>query len=148
MHLSSVLVIALVALFGIGETQARQLTSESVAVAGSTLIAYMPPELREPKDNGEEEAVSHLRFAVEDTVKCLRPKRIRVVVVYADRLILKNRGAAETISVNTFGQAIGAVLATPGKRAKVVAAEHGPSTLLQLLPAAAGRYWHAEGCGQ
>jgi hypothetical protein len=124
----------------------RPLKSESVSVTSATMIAFLPPALRAPTERGEEEAVAHLRFAVEDATKCLRPKQVHVVLAYADRLVLNSRGTSEVLMVKNYGQAIGVALAEPGRSTKVVAAEHGPSTLLQLLPAAAGQYWRAKGC--
>jgi len=129
-------------------TAAPASVTESVSVVQPTLIAFLPPSLRNPSEDGDSEAIAHLQFAVEDTVKCVRPKQLKVVFVYADIVALRNGSMSESVPVYKLGQAIGAILVDPRRRAHVVAEENGPSTLQQLLPMGALEYWHSLGCRQ
>lgn len=120
--------------------------SRTVEIDAATLIAFAPPLTREADDEGSVEALAHLQFAVEDTRKCALPRKIAVTLVHADVIVLRNGATSESVPVHAMGQAIGGILVEPGKAPRVVVSQDGPSTLQELLPAAAATYWHAEGC--
>jgi hypothetical protein len=122
--------------------------TKSISVSKPTLIAFMPPSLLSSTEDGDSEAVAHLQFAVEDTVKCVRPKHLKVIFAYADIVALHNGSRSESVPVYKLGQAIGAILVEPRRRAHVVSEEDGPSMLQQLLPMGAFKYWRARGCQQ
>jgi hypothetical protein len=118
----------------------------TVPVAGPTIIAFVPSEVRDQKDEGSIEGVAHVQFAMQDTAKCLGTKQVKFEFEFADTIVLKSGNQSTTIQVGSLGQGFGAVLAEPGRQAKVVFTEIGPSTLLYLLPRAAAEYWHVEAC--
>lgn len=130
-----------------GATGAERVT-KSVAVKRPMIVAFVPSEFEKSEDHGADEAAAHLRFAVEDTYKCLSPKKLDVTLLYADRITLKNGRSSETIPVHTLGQSVGALLVEPGRSATVVFSVEGPSTLTYLLPRAASKYWNAKACEQ
>ena len=112
------------------------------------IVAFLPPDVRTAKDDGSANAASHLQFAVDDTIKCLKPKTVRVKLVYADRLELRNGPESQVFVVRKLGQAVGAIVVEPGKKGRAVFSEVGPSTLQLLLPQAASEYWHTPSCAQ
>lgn len=120
----------------------------TVDVHDRMIIAFVPSDFQGADDDGSIEGAAHLRFAVEDTYKCLQPARVSVAFLYADRVSLRNGANSEMLEVTNMGQAVGAILVEPGRMAQVVFSVDGPSTLQYLLPQAASRYWDVEGCKQ
>ena len=128
---------------------ARATTEEAVQVRDRTIIAFLPPEVREAKDDGSIEAGAHLSYAVEDTYKCLQPMKLTIRLLYADRVkLLDNKKKSEVLDVSKMGQAVGAILVEPGRKPQVTYSVEGPSTLQYLLPQAASKYWRVKACEQ
>lgn len=132
----------------LASASAANLPTQSIEVRDPSVIAFVPSELDGSQDEGSIEAVAHLRFAVEDTIKCLRPKRLTVHFYYADRISLRNGKANDLLQVHQLGQGVGAILVEPGRRAQVIYSVEGPSTLLYLLPQAAAKYWGGRSCDE
>lgn len=127
---------------------APKVATKTVHVKEATIVAFAPSLLIGSDAQGAQEAVAHLRFAVDDTYKCLHPKKVRVILLYADRLLLRNGAASETIEVHKLGQAVGATIVEPGRRSQTVHSVDGPSNLQHLLPQAAYEYWQVPPCKQ
>lgn len=127
---------------------AKTLKTESVEVRDRTIIAFVPPELKKAQDDGSIEAAAHLSYAVEDTYKCLQPMKLSVKFLYADRVALRNGSNSEVLQVHRMGQAVGAILIEPGRKALAIYSVEGPSTLQYLLPQAASKYWLTKACEQ
>jgi hypothetical protein len=122
------------------------LQADSFEVLGRSIIAFVPPTLKNSEDEGAIEGVAHLRFAVEDTYKCLQPMQIAVKFLYADQVSLRNGANSQVVQVHLLGQAVGAILVEPGRSAETVFSVNGPSTLQFLLPQAASKYWQVKAC--
>lgn len=125
---------------------AKTLTTQQVEVRGRMIIAFAPSALNGAEDDGAIEAVAHLRFAVEDTYKCLQPMKPVVHFYYADRIAMRTGKSLGLLQVHKLGQAVGAVIIEPGRRPEVIYSTDGPSTLQVLLPQAAAKYWGIKAC--
>jgi hypothetical protein len=136
--------MALIALADVALPAPRHV--ESVRVTGPTLVAFFPYEFKDSNDEGAIEGAAHLGFAIEDTIKCLQPKKVKVYFLYADVVVLTGTHVQERFAVHRLGQGVGAVLVEPSQKGKVVFSVEGPSTLQFLLPQAAAQYWNAAAC--
>ena len=123
-----------------------RLVLKETTVSGPTIIAFAPSEVEGQKDDGSIEGVAHTQYAMQDTAKCLRPKKVAFQFWYADRLVVRSGTKTTSFEVGKLGQGFGAILIEPGRKTKVVYSKDGPSTLQFLLPQAAFELWHAEGC--
>ena len=141
----SLLVLLAFLCSGIG---AKTLKTETIVVRERTIVAFVPPEVRTARDDGSINAAAHLSYAVEDTLKCLQPMKLSVKFLYADRIALRNGGNLEVLQVHQMGQAVGAFLIEPGRKAQTIYSVAGPSTLQYLLPRAASKYWLVKACKQ
>jgi hypothetical protein len=122
--------------------------TQQVEVRARSIIAFAPSKLKDSKEDGAVEAVAHLRFAVEDTYRCLQPMKLSVSFFYADRIALRTGKTSEILQVHQLGQAVGAVIVEPGRKPEVIYSTDGPSTLQLLLPQAAAKYWGLKACEQ
>lgn len=137
--------VALFLSLGAGAASAAEI-SRTFEIDSATLIVFAPPFAEKATDEGSMEAVAHLQFAAEDTQRCMRPKKLKVALLYADVIVIRNGAATESLAVHDRGQALGGILVAPGRKAKLVVSQIGPSTLQQLLPEAAAEYFRAAGC--
>lgn len=119
---------------------------KKTATSGPTIIAFAPSEVEGQKDDGAIEGVAHTQFALQDTAKCLSPKKVAFQFWFADRLVVRTGNKTTTFDVGKLGQGFGAILIEPGRPPKIVYSTDGPSTLQFLLPQAAFELWHAKGC--
>lgn len=117
-------------------------------VRGPTLIAWLPPSVRVKGDEGAQEAVSHVHFALAETRRCLGGMAVRFEVVYADRLTLVVRGKGESLASSEQGDGIAMVLAEPDRPTSLVQSAVGPSALQHQLPQAAFEYWRVQACNR
>jgi hypothetical protein len=127
---------------------AKTLKTQPVEVRSRSIIAFAPTELEGSVNEGAIEAVAHLRFAVEDTFKCLQPMKLSLRFYFADRIALRTANGSELLQVHKLGQAVGAVIVEPGRKPQVIYSVEGPSTLQHLLPNAAAKYWGIKACVQ
>ena len=149
MQISQLNQIVLIALFPcLSAIAAPNLKVVKIQIRERSIFAFVPPEVKGSKEDGDIEAAAHLGFAIQDTLKCLQPMKPKVKYLYADKIILKNGTNSQFIDVHNLGQAVGAVLVEPGKKAQTVYSVDGPSTLIFLLPKAASEYWHVKACEQ
>jgi hypothetical protein len=123
-----------------------RLVEKKTTATGPTIIAFAPSEVEGQKDDGSIEGVAHTQFAMQDTAKCLSPKKVTFQFWFADRLVVRTGNKTTTFEVGKLGQGFGAILIEPGRPPKVVYSTDGPSTLQFLLPQAAFELWHAKGC--
>jgi len=119
-----------------------------VEVRSAMVVAFLPPRLQSSKDGEALNAASHLSFAVADTTACVKPLKLVVRTVYANRIVLQHASRREVVAVPATGQGIGAILVAPGRSGRLVVSEIGPSALVQLVPQAASEYWHAPSCSK
>jgi hypothetical protein len=142
--------VAALLVAGMGQISLAQpsvpMVVKSVQIKGSTIVAFLPPAVESQRDEADIEALAHVRFALADAIKCLAPRRVVVELVFADKVVLRERRSAQSMSVAQLGQGVGAVLVEPGRKPQEVFTEIGPSTLLHLLPNAVDRYWDAPAC--
>ena len=123
-----------------------RLVEKKTTASGPTIIAFAPSEVEGQKDDGSIEGVAHTQYAMQDTAKCLSPKKVAFQFWFADRLVVRSGNKTTTFEVGKLGQGFGAILIEPGHPPKVVYSIDGPSTLQYLLPQAAFELWHAKGC--
>ncbi len=127
---------------------AKSPETQQVEVRARSIIAFAPSDLKDSEEEGAIEAVAHLRFAIEDTYRCLQPMKLTISFYYADRIALRAGKRRELLQVHQLGQAVGAVIVEPGRKPEVVYSTDGPSTLQYLLPQAAAKYWGIKACEQ
>lgn len=125
---------------------AAEVLQKEITISGPTIIAFVPVDTKGQQDDGSIEGIAHMHYAMQDTCKCLSPKKVAFQFWFADRLVIHSGLGQTTFEVGKFGQGFGAILVEPGRTAKVVFSVDGPSTLQYLLPQAAFEYWQASGC--
>lgn len=123
-----------------------RLVDKKTTLSGPAIIVFAPSELEGQKDDGAIQGVAHMHYAMEDTAKCLSPKKVTFQFWFADHLIVRIGDKITTFEVGKLGQGFGAVLIEPGLPPKVVYSTEGPSTLQFLLPQAAFELWHIKVC--
>lgn len=121
-----------------------------VTVSGPAAIGFFPPITQKEKDEddgGLSEGYSHLAFALEDLEKCLAPRKISLQIKITRSLLVKDGSTSHMFDFPTdWAHAIGIVLADPGREPVVVYATAGPSSLLELAPQAAWKYFSEPHC--
>lgn len=113
------------------------------------IIGFYPPEepSRVEDDRGMSEGIAHLQFALEDVARCLHDASAVVRLELTRSLKLVDDKREETIALpREWPGAVGALLARPGARPRVVHAAAGPSSLGILLPEVAAEYFDAPAC--
>ena len=123
-----------------------RLVEKKTTASGPTIIAFAPSEVEGQKDDGSIEGVAHTQYAMQDTAKCLSPKKVAFQFWFADRLVVRSGNKTTTFEVGKLGQGFGAILIESGRPPKVVYSTVSPSTLQFLLPQAAFELWHVKGC--
>ena len=133
-------------------TQSLVSAEADVIVNGPVVVGYFPPvtdeEMNNP-DSGAGEGIAHVRFALDDTLKCLKTSGVEARVQLE---IVKSLKVTEGTSVKrialptTWPEAAGAYLFLPGKPARAVPSQAGPSSLTTLVPEAAAEYFGAKAC--
>lgn len=116
------------------------------------LVGFFPPVNQEEFDDpmsGASEGIAHVRFALEDTKKCLEASGINVVV----ELVLANEiefeSTSEKIQVEIpkeWPKSVGIYMLRPNLKPEVVYAQAGPSSLTVLAPETARKYFGATAC--
>ena len=119
---------------------------KKIRVTGPTLIAFLPPAALDRRDRSAAEAVAHVGFALEDTQKCLGNRPVDYRLIYADRLEVTLDGRRYAFELKKMGQGVGAVLLARAKAPRQIHTTIGPSSLMQMLPAAAAEYYGAPPC--
>lgn len=147
-HMRTLLLLAALLLDACAPAIAITPKTQQVDVRARSIIAFAPSELKDSQEEGAIEAVAHLRFAVEDTYKCLQPMKLSVSIYFADRIALRTGKSRDLLQVHQLGQAVGAVIVEPGRKPEVIYSTDGPSTLQYLLPQAAAKYWGIKACEQ
>jgi len=121
-----------------------------VRITGPTVIGFFPPVSQADLDDyatGASSGVSHVRFALSDTAKCLREIKPVVHFVFARSVTLDVRGKRTTVEIPPAPQrSYGAILVAPDRKPRVVHTELGPSALAIALPQAAEEYFGVKAC--
>lgn len=123
-----------------------------VIVNGPVVVGYFPPVTEEEINNpgsGAGEGIAHVRFALEDTLKCLKASGIeaRAQLEMVKALKVTEGTSTKRLALpTTWPEAAGAYLFLPGKPARMVPAQAGPSSLITLVPEAAAEYFGAKAC--
>jgi hypothetical protein len=121
-----------------------------VRVARPTVIGFFPPVSQADLDDystGASSGVSHVRYALSETAKCLRQIKPIIRFVFARTVVLEVRGERITIDIPTKReQSYGAILIAPDREVRIVYAELGPSALAVALPQAAEEYFGVKAC--
>jgi hypothetical protein len=121
-----------------------------IVVTGPGAFGFFPPITQQEKDEddgGLSEGYSHLAFALEDIEECLSPKEITVQIKSTRSLHIKNESRDyEYDFPRDWAHSIGIVLVDLGREPVVVYAEAGPSSLLELGPQAAWKFFSETNC--
>ena len=139
-------VVFITALFNHAAFALAASVTRVVSITKPTIVVFLPPNIEHGTDDGSIEAAAHASYAVSDTLKCLKPKTVRVITVFADRVVLKLGKKRLTKVVAELGQGVGAMLTELGREPRVVYATDGPSALVLMLPEAAAEYWQTSAC--
>ena len=121
-----------------------------VTIVGPSAIGFFPPITQQEEDEddgGLSEGYAHLGFALEDLEKCLAPRKIAAQIKITRSLQVKNGPNSHTYEFPSDWQhAIGVVLATPGHDPVVIYATGGPSSLIEVAPQEAWKYFAEPNC--
>jgi hypothetical protein len=142
----------------IGQTPSPQAASShsrpdesAISVKGPVVVAFFPPVTQKQIDSeeGVSEGISHLRYALSDTVKCLKLAGVPVKarLVFSHSILVTQDGKSQRFELPSGGQgSVGAYLFLPGKPPRRVIGESGPSSLAFFLPEAAAEFFGAAAC--
>lgn len=119
----------------------RQLT-------GPAVFAVRPPPAAIEGQEGGDEALAHLAFAVAGLRRCLGRNPVAFETVAADALTLTDGGTRHALRFGVTDDGLAIVLAEPGRGVRVVRGGVGPSALPHLAQQAAWSYWRARRCRQ
>ncbi len=124
----------------------------SVKVDGPVIVGYFPRVSEKDMDDhnsGASEGLAHVRFALEDTLKCLKAAGIsaRAQLEMTSMLAVTEGTTTKKIKLpTTWPSASGVYLFRPGKMPHRVPAQLGPSSLIMLAPQAAAEFFQAPTC--
>jgi hypothetical protein len=122
----------------------------TVDVKGPFIIGFFPPFTeaeRAADDEGISEGLAHLGFALQDIEKCYRNKSASYRIEITRSITLRDGRQTRRISIPAdWEHAVGLILVAPGKPARTVFAQDGPSSLTVTGPQAAAEYFGAGGC--
>jgi hypothetical protein len=115
-------------------------------VTGPVVIALRPPAAAIAGQEGGDEALAHLGFAIDALRRCLRGAPVRFETVEADRLVLQDGPRRRTVAFGPVDDGLAVVLTEPGRPPQVVRSGVGPSALAHQAQQAAWTYWRARRC--
>lgn len=122
----------------------------SVTIEGPTVIGFFPPVTQADLGNdngGLSEAIAHLNFALQNIATCLGREKAAVSFEYTDSITLSNGDVTYHYDFTSEpGQAVGILLALPGKEPALVFATAGPSSLSVLGPQEVWIYFSEPSC--
>jgi hypothetical protein len=137
----------------IPQARAIESTAESegeITISGPAAIGFFPPITQKEKDEddgGLSEGYSHLGFALEDLEQCLAPKKLALQIKITRSIVVKDGSTIHKYDFPTdWGHAIGIVLVDTGREPIVIYATAGPSSLSELAPQAAWKYFLEPNC--
>jgi hypothetical protein len=121
-----------------------------VSIDRPTIAGYFPPTTQEELDNdpgGLNEALAHIGFALADISKCLKPRDVTTRFEFTMALSIQDgprihRFRFRQDQVHEFG----IVIVAPGKTPIIVNTGAGPSSLIELGPQAAWKYFSEPKC--
>jgi hypothetical protein len=123
---------------------------DQVTVSGPMAIGFFPPITEKEWDEdggGLSEGHAHLGFALEDVRECLTPRRISLQIKMTRSLSVKDGANSYRYDFPTdWAYAVGIMLADSDREPVVVYATAGPSSLSQLAPQAAWKYFSEPNC--
>jgi hypothetical protein len=113
-------------------------------------VGFFPavPEKDIEKAKSLAEALNHLEWAMDNTLKCLQESGMKVdsQIVFGRSFVLVRNGKRKTVALPSSPEDIGVYLLSPGKEPVVVTAPVGPSALIMMVPDAAARFFGALTC--
>jgi hypothetical protein len=116
-----------------------------------SVVVFAPAqwELDAKSDEGTREEIAHVRFAVGDVNRCKGAARIRVRMVFSERLVLpRDHGRTEIDLSSRFPDSAGAYLFRPGKKPCVLATPNDTAFLGEKLSQAVGEFFEVPECLQ
>ena len=140
-----------VALFAASQVAAAQRTQDipTAYVDGgkAAVIAFLPPAVRDSRDEAASDARAQVGLAIENAKRCLGEGSVSSQVAFVDRIVIRWPGREETFEVSQFAPLVGALLFRPGANARLLVAGGGPAGLVQMLPRALSEYFGATCAG-
>ncbi|HTT12088.1 MAG TPA: hypothetical protein VMG60_14445 [Burkholderiaceae bacterium] len=138
------LLLGLVVALALPAAPAGPRTQVTVRVTAdkATVIAFLPPEMRNASDYDSTAARDYVSLAMADIKNCLGNDYASYRVVFAERIVIRSRGREEIFDLGTVAPLVGAVLAGPDSpNARLLFAGGGPEALTRMLRPAASEYF-------
>jgi len=118
-----------------------------VAVDKATVIAFLPPSMRNSRDYDSTAARDYVSEAMAGAKACLGKDYASYRVVFADRIVIRSQGHEQAYETRTVAPLVGALLFGPGApNARILFAGGGPEALSRMLRSAASEYFERR-CG-
>jgi hypothetical protein len=146
MSASVLLLIVLASLPIRASAQAR--SDVVIDVTGPLVIGFFPPFTKtEESEDGVIEGLAHMRFALDDIAECIADTSTTYRLDVTRSIVLRDGKRVQRVTLpRDWGHAVGIILVAPGRSRRTVFAPEGPSTLIQLGPAAAAEYFGKPAC--
>jgi len=108
----------------------------------ATVIAFLPPAMRDARDDDSTAARDYVALAMDDLKTCLGKDYASYRVVFAERIVIRSHGREQIFDLATVAPLVGALLAEPGAaNARLLFAGGGPEALKRMLRPAASDYF-------
>jgi len=123
--------------------------SDVLEIVGPTAIGFFPAyeESRVATDPGLASGLEHFEFAMADLSRCVEPAGVKVQVVVAGSLRVRDGEQMEELPLEeVVPENAGCYLVAPGRPPRIVRGRAGTSSLVQLCPAAASVYFDIASC--
>src|SRR5947209_8250369 len=124
--------------------------NQVIKVTQPMIIGFFPPSTdKAQSDDGMIEGIAHLRFAIEDAVKCINDsgKSVETTIIVGRLLVIEQHSRRRSIRLPAqWPESVGVYLLAPGKRPRVVYAREYPSAFRSSLLPQAGKYFGAARC--
>ncbi len=122
-----------------------------VPLTGPRLVGFFPAVTQREidKDQGLSEGLNHLKWAMDDTLKCLRQSGIKAEaqIIFGRSFVVMRDGKRKRITPpGSQPEEIGVYLLSPGKEPVAITAAVGPSALIMMVPDAAAGFFGAPAC--
>lgn len=106
-----------------------------------TVIAFLPPSMRDPANVDAAAARAQVEAAVGAAKVCLGEDFASYRMLFADRIVVRSPGREESFELAHFAPMVGALLLRPGSNARILFAGGGPEALERMLRSAVSEYF-------
>jgi hypothetical protein len=144
--LAGLLIVALA--LSPSDASAQDNQDVTIDVRGPLVIGFFPPYSKaEESEDSVIEGLAHVRYALEDIAKCMNDKNATYRLEVTRSIVLREGRRLQRLNIaHDSENAVGIILAAPGRPQRTIVATVGPSTLMQLGPSAAAEYFGKPAC--